>query len=198
MANYLCEAHGLLNDSFPWSFRMYMVSPDSEATVESTWHGSIKSMWNSAPFNALISSTNHFTGTSSSTLNASWKQTTKTTTDEDLPGTGVQSLPYECAHVVTWRTALANKMGHGRWYLPAMTTGALATGGYVLSTTAVTDIVGAVNIAIAAWAGALTPVILHRKTLTTDNVIKGDVPDGVYVQGRRADKRVPARTSLTF
>jgi hypothetical protein len=197
VANYLCTANFLLNDSFPASVGMKFISSDSEATVESTWHGSVKSAWNSAPFLALMPADTHFISTSTSTASASWKQTTKTTTDEDIPGGGGASLPYHDALIVTWRTNLASKAGHGRWYWPPLTTAAIATGGYVFSATAMTDAQTAFEIMTAAWSGALTPVLLHRKTLTTDNIIKADMPDQVAVQNRRADKRVPGRTTIT-
>jgi hypothetical protein len=197
MANYLCTAGGLLADSFPWSFRMYMVSADSEATVETNWHASVKAMWDEGSFIALIPATTHFTYTSSSTLNGSWKQTTKTTTDEDIVGTGGPALPFSSALILTWRTALASKKGHGRSYLPGLDVASLDTDGYFYKASTITAAVAAAQAMTGSWAGVLTPVILHRSTLTTDNIIKGDVPDNVPVQTRRADKRVPARSTFT-
>jgi hypothetical protein len=196
MANYLCEAHGLLADAFPWSFRMYMISSDSEATVETNWHASVKAAWDNASFLALIPASTHFTGTSSSTLDAAWKQTTKTSTDEDIVGTGGAALPFSSALIVTWRTALASKKGHGRSYWPGLDVSSLDTSGYFYKSTTLAAAVGAMNAMTGSWAGVLTPVILHRKTLTTDNITHGDIPDLVAVQTRRADKRVPIRSSL--
>jgi hypothetical protein len=68
----------------------------------------------------------------------------------------------------------------------------------VFSGAALTAAQTAFNLMIAAWTGALTPVLLDRAALTTINIIGGDMPDQVAVQNRRADKRVPARTALTF
>lgn len=197
MPNYISEAHGLLNDAFPWSFSMKFTSALSEASVESAWHSSIKAVWQHATFGAFIPATNHFTGTSTSTASATWKQTTKTSTDEDVVGAGGQALPYECAMILTWRTATANKHSHGRWYFPSLTTAALATNGWVFSSTAITDAVAAFEVMTGGWAGNLTPLLLDRKANTTQNIIRGDIPDGVYVQRRRADKRVPSRTTVT-
>lgn len=196
MANYLCVAGGLLADAFPWSWRMYFSSPDSEATVETNFHASVKAAWDNASFLALIPASTHFTFTSSSTLDASWKQTTKTTTDEDIVGTGGAALPFSSALIVTWRSALASKKGHGRSYWPGLDTAALDTDGYFYKASSVTAAVGAFNAMTGSWAGVLTPLIFHRKTLTSDNIIGGDVPDMCAVQTRRADKRVPIRSSL--
>jgi hypothetical protein len=197
VSNYRCEAHGLLDDAFPWSFRMYMVSADSEATVETNWHASVKAMWDDATFIAHIPATTHFTGTSSSTLNASWKQTTKTETNEDLVGTGGAALPFRASLILTWRTALASKKGHGRIYFPGLTVASLATDGYFYSSAATTAAKGAAQAMTGSWAGVLTPVLFHRSTLTSDNIIDGDIPDEVATQRRRADKRVPIRTTFT-
>lgn len=205
MPNYLHVAQGQIADAFPWSLRIYSVSSSSEAAAETTWSSGIAAMFNSTGFNGLLPSTVNVNSTYTSTMSASWKQTTKTTTSASLPGGATTSLPYHTAECVTWRTAQATRYGRGRWYLPPLSTGALATGGYYLSSTAVTDIVTAVNALLSACVGSLQFVVLHRTgtksgpgPLTTDNIVSGDVPDGFDVQRRRADKRVPARTSLTF
>jgi hypothetical protein len=122
-----------------------------------------------------------------------------------MVGTGAAGLPYQVAEVVTWRTASATKWGRGRWYLPPLTAAALATGGFVLSASTVTEIVDAVNAAIAAWVGTLNLQILHRKNTisgpladTLTPITGGDVSDKCVIQKRRADKLVPTRSELTF
>jgi len=205
MPNYLHNASGLIADTFPWSFRMYSTSAATESAAETSWSNAIDAMFTTEAFAAIVPETVELTGTYTSTMNADWKQTTKTSTDFSVVGTASTAQPNHRCEVVTWRTAQATRYGHGRWYLPCLATTALASGGYYLASAAVGDIVSAVNAAISAWTGTLQPVILHRKgtksgpgPLTTDNIISGDVPDGFDTQRRRADKRVPARTSLTF
>lgn len=198
MANYISQANFLLNDAFPASVGMKFISADSEATVESLWHGSVKDAWNTSSFLAFMPADTHFVSTSTSTATGTWHQSTKTVTNEDIPGGGGASLPYHDALIVTWRTAFANKHGHGRWYWPPLTSAALASGGYVFSAAALTAAQTAFNAMITAWTGALTPVLLDRPALTTLNITGGDMPDSVAVQTRRADKRVSARTALTF
>lgn len=197
MGNYLSEAHGLLNDAFPWSFSMKFTSALSEASVESAWHSSVKAMWDDTTFRALIPATNHFTGTSTSSVDTNWKQLTKTVTNEDIVGTGGAALPYECAMVITWRTVLANKHGHGRWYWPSLTAASLASTGWVFSNSTVVAAVAAAEIMTGGWAGSMTPLLRDRAHNTVQAITVGDIPDGVYVQRRRADKRVPARTLVT-
>jgi hypothetical protein len=107
--------------------------------------------------------------------------------------------------IVTWRSAQATKWGRGRWYLPAFGTTGLATGGYVLSAAAQSTLVTAVNAGLTVWIGTLQPQVLHRKNTLTGPladtltpIISGDVADKLVIQRRRADKRVPVRSTLTF
>lgn len=205
MPNYLLVASGQIGSAFPWSIRMYASSSGSEAAVETTWSSGIAAMFNSAGFNGLLPNTVNVNSTYTSTMDANWKQTTKTTTAAALTGGAAQSLPWHVCEVVTWRTSLATRYGRGRWYLPCMATGALATAGGKLSATAQTDIVTAVNALLAITVGSIQFLILHRRgtkgglaPLSTTPIVAGDVPDGLDTQRRRADKYVPTRTSLTF
>lgn len=198
MANYISQANFLLNDSFPASIGMKFTSADSEASVESIWHASIKDAWNTSAFLAFMPADTHFVSTSTSTATGTWKQSTKTTTNEDIAGGGGASLPYHDCQIITWRTAFANKHGHGRWYWPAPTSAAIASTGYLFSSAYLAAAVTAFNAMLTAWSAALTPVLLDVAALTTAPIIAADIPDGVAVQRRRADKRVEARTSLTF
>jgi len=82
----------------------------------------------------------------------------------------------------------------------------MATNGGFLSSTAVGDIVSAVNAFLGNAVATLNPVILHRRgnksgtlpALSTTPIIGGDVGDGFDTQRRRSDKRVEARQALTF
>lgn len=205
MPNYLHAAGGTLQGGFPWSISMVSTSSSAEAAAQTVWDNGVVAMWGSAAFNALVPAGTHLTYTSTSTANALFKQTTKTTTTHSTPGTAVQSLPYQVAEVVTWRSNLSTKYGHGRWFLPPLGPGALATAGVVLSATAVGDIVAAVNAGLAVWVASLNFQILHRKATlsgpgadTLTPISSGDVADKFVIQRRRGDKYVPIRTALTF
>jgi hypothetical protein len=162
-------------------------------------------MFGLAGFAALVPSTVEVTFTSTSTANAAFKQTTKTTTTHAIVGTGGAGLPYQVGEVVTWRSAQATKWGRARWYLPPMTAAALAAGGFVLAAASVTQIVDAVNAGLTNWVGTLNFQILHRKNtlsgpaaLTLTPISSGDVADKLVIQRRRADKLLPTRSALTF
>lgn len=205
MPNYLHTAGGTLEGGFPWSIGMVSTSTDGESAAQTVWDNGVVAMWNTAAFNALMPAGTILTYTQTSTANASFKQTTKTTNTHNTPGSATAGLPFQAAEVVTWRTAQATKWGRGRWYLPTIGTGALATAGFVLSATAVSDIVTAVNAGLTVWVASLNFQILHRKNTLTGPlantltpIASGDVSNKLVIQRRRADKYVPTRSVLTF
>lgn len=205
MPNYLHTAGGTLEGGFPWSIGMVSTSTDGESAAQTVWDNGVVAMWDTAAFNALMPAGTILTYTSTSTANAFFKQTTKTSTTHNTPGTATAGLPYQVGEVVTWDTAQATKWGRGRWYLPPIGVSALATAGFVLSATAVSDIVTAVNAGLTVWVASLNFQILHRKnTLTGPSantltpIASGTVSNKLVIQRRRGDKFVPTRTALTF
>lgn len=105
------------------------------------------------------------------------------------------SLPQEVALVVSLRTALANRSGRGRFYLPQPSENATTDTGR-LSGTAQTDIVAALDF---AWgnsnaAGEL-PVIYSRTNRTTQAITSFDVGDLFDVQTRRQNSLTQVRVS---
>lgn len=196
MPNYHHVAKGQLNAAYNWTVGLYTISALAEAAAEAAFHAAFKAMWNNAGFKALIPATNHWLSSTTYTMNSSWKATTATTTNEDIAGTGAQALPYECALLITWRTAQRNKSGVGRWYLPSPTTASLAVNGWTYLPASMTAFAAGATAMTSSWAGSLTPVILHRRTLTTDNIIHADMPDDVASERRRGHKRIPARTTV--
>ena len=205
MPNYLHQAGGTLEGGFPWSIGMVSSSSATEASAQTTWDAGIVAMWTLSGFAALVPAGTILTYTSTSTASATFKQTTKTTTTHNTAGTGAAGLPYQVAEVVRWETASATKWGRGRWYLPPMTAASLATAGFVLAAGSVTEIVDAVNAALADWAGVLNLQILHRKNTidgpaanTLTPITGGFVSNKCVIQKRRADKYVPTLSALTF
>lgn len=116
-----------------------------------------------------------------------------------LVGTSAgNALPAEVALVVSLRTALANRTGRGRFYLPQPAVNANDVDGNL--TTAAQDII--VDSLSAAWttsnAAGESPVVYSRtaratRTITTFNV--GDVFD---VQTRRTNNLTEVRQSATM
>lgn len=137
------------------------------------------------------------------------------TTGEITPATGQQqslretvtsvdgtnagnALPAEIALVVSLRTALANRSGRGRFYLPQPAFNAAdATG--LLTAAAQTDIVAALTFAWtnANGAGEL-PVVYSRTNRTTQAINSFNVGNLFDVQTRRQNSLVESRSSATM
>lgn len=205
MANYLHVAGGVIEGSFPWSIRIYSTSGATESVAQTNWNSGISAMFNSAAFFAFLPVGTNVTFSYTSTMDANWKQTTKTSSVLAINGAAVTALPPHTCEIVTFRSAKATKYGRARWYLPALGTACLAAGGNVLSATAVGNIVTAWNTGQGQWRGTLQFVVLHRRgaksgvpALSTDNLVSGDVPNTFAVQRRRTDKFVSTRQALTF
>lgn len=197
MAFYLHQANFILGGAFPASVGIKSTSALSEAAAEAAFHAGVKAAWNSAGLLPLMPTTTSFVSTTTSTATGTWHQSTKTTTNEVIAGTGAgASLPYHDAMVVEFVTAFADRHGHGRWYWPPLTGAALAAAGYNWSAATLTAAQTAFNAMLTAWRGSLTPVLLNRSALTTRNITGANISDMVAVQNRRADKRVPGRTAL--
>lgn len=205
MADYMHEASGTVG-SFAWKFTMKSTSTASEAAAETAWTTAIQAMFNTTSFNSLLGSNVALTETSTSTASADWHQTTKTLTTVSIAGAAADSLPYQIAAVVTLRSNLATKYGHGRWFLPPLAPAALDTAGLIWSAAATSAIVAAVNAAISAWGTTITPVILHRRAplsgavaaYSTTPITSGDVSNKPVIQKRRGDKFTVTRSALTF
>lgn len=204
MPNYLHQAGGTLSGGFPWSITMKSVSSSTESAAQTTWDAGVLAMWNLAAFNALMPAGTLLTYTSTSTANATFHQTTKTTTTHAIAGAAVQAQPFQVAMVLTWRSASATKYGRGRWYIPGFGTGGLAAAGYVLSAAAQTTLVNAINAGRVVWVASLSFQILHRKNTlngplanTLTPITGGDVSNKLVIQRRRADKFVPVRAAIT-
>jgi len=191
---YLHVAKGSLNSAYGWSVSIHSVSSVAEAAAEASFHAAFKTFWNAAGVRPLFAATNSWLTSTTYTLDSTGHVTTSTTTSESIAGTGTQSCPYECAILVTWRSAIKGKKGLGRWYLPAPATAALAVNGWTMLPANMTTLATAIAAMNTSWGGTLTPVLYHHSTHTTDNIIHADMPDGVYSQRRRGHKRIPARS----
>jgi hypothetical protein len=206
MTYFLCKAGGLLAGSFAWSIGSTAYSTNSEASVAASWDAAILGMWQLTAFAAFISEDTTLTYTSASTASATFKQTTKTTTDHNIAGTSTSPcVGYRTSMLVTFRSAYATRWGRGRWFLPGPADNALATTGYELSTAASTAVADAVDAFFTDLGPNVSLQILHRKgsldgTVAPNSVspvTAADTPNLFGTQRRRADKQIPTRISIS-
>lgn len=206
MAFYLAQASGLLGGTFPWSVNAVLSSTSSESAVATNFSAAFAAFFTESALAPYIPTTVTLTETSVSTASPTFKQTTKTTTPVSHAGTATGvAMPYFVSEIVTFRTASATRWGRGRWYLPPLAVGALATGGYSLLPAAQTALQAGMNAYFAAVGTNYTHVIVHKKATSggtrpadsSDPVVAADIPSTFSVQSRRGDKLVPSRLSVT-
>ena len=114
----------------------------------------------------------------------------------DLDGTDTgDALPGDVAIVVSLRTALANRRGRGRFYLPQPAALMLTATGKVDSA----QITALVNALGAAWSiynsGGHVPVVYSRASRSTQAIQSFNIGDLFDTQRRRENDITEARTS---
>lgn len=209
MANYRAVAQGLLGGTLPWSYHMGLQSSATESTVASDWNAATVALWNTATngLKNFMSADVTLTNTFATTLNAQFKQTTKTPDASGLPIAGTDanpSLPWNIAEVVTLRTNFAQKSGHGRIFLPPFAEDQVSS--HVIIAATITKMQTVFNTFFASLiAAGHVPYIYNARTLkdgTLPFTIKlctfYDISNKPAQQRRRVSKIVPTRTVGAF
>lgn len=114
------------------------------------------------------------------------------------PGTSVSAaLPPQCAVVCSMRTDLATRAGRGRFYMPAFAANALDAG--LLDATVQAEVATVVKEFLQSLVGSgYLPVIYHRTSRLTDDVLSCDVGNVFDTQRRRRSKLIETRVSNTL
>jgi|SRR5215471_16211837 len=203
MTNYRCQVNGLLGASLPWSFSTYWQSSSSESSVQGQWHSAIDTFFNGTTptgVKTLMNADVTVTETTTSTMSSTFHQTTLTPNTESIAGTDTHdSLPWQDAVVVTHRTALRNRSGHGRFYLPPFGNDTVVA--HILTSASQTIVRDAWQAVRNSMVGAgHTQIVLNKRPLkdgtaafTIKTVTGFDVPNKLGVQRRRISKVVPTR-----
>lgn len=116
-----------------------------------------------------------------------------------LVGTAVgSSLPPDVALVVSLRTALANRRGRGRFYLPALAAASLATDGKVAAAS-ITTLMAALGTAWGPYTTALDTVVIYSRVgRFTTPVTSFNIGNIFDTQRRRDNKIAETRTSTAM
>lgn len=174
--------------------------------VQTAWDTAFQAYWNTAGVLSGMPTTTVLGFTYTSTMTTQFKQSTKTVNTHAIAGTSASvALPNQTCFVATLRTALANKAGRGRWYLPApAVSGISATGNLYIAAWMTAAGTGLTALG-TALGGSVQLQVLHRKAtlsgqaaLTLTPVIAAcDASNKPAIQRRRGDKIVPTRTAWT-
>jgi hypothetical protein len=122
-------------------------------------------------------------------------QSTRVDTGVNIDGVVVGTpMPADVSLVVSLRTAIANRRGRGRFYLPQPATVNLTADGRVIA-----DLIADLGASLAAaWASYNTandrPVIYSRTGRSIQNITDFNVGDLFDTQRRRENKLLEART----
>lgn len=186
-----------LEGTFPgeaWSFGVYTESTLSLTAMQSQWMTGITNAWATwAPL--LCTDVEATRATTVEVDPATGRQLTGADDTRADAGTSTATcLPFQCAPVVSLRTATLNRRGRGRFYVPSLAVDQVAAGRMTTAAqTALAD--GAEDLLTGLTSAGGTVVIYHKDLGTTSVVTSLDVGDVIDTQRRRRNKLIEARTS---
>lgn len=188
----------VLRGTYPgeiWSFRLHSEGATSLAAAQTAWDDAITA-FGSVAYLATLCADVGFTETSTAELDvATGRQLTRVESPRTEVGTSVAAcLPFQCAPVVSFRTASATRAGRGRMYAPSPAVD--QQDGGRLTVGAQGALADAAQAMLAALSSAgLEPVLFSTTALTRRAITSLDVGDVIDTQRRRRNQLVEQRVS---
>lgn len=206
MALFRLRALGTITGE-SWNFGLHGTSNNAIGDVLSAWVEALTEAWSGnggsvAGLASLYDATTTLdTATVGELTMSSGQQTARQDQSIDLPGTAAgEPLPPQVSMVVSLQTAVANRAGRGRFYLPAPTVASVSA--HVIASATIAAVAAAAGALFAGLdAGTITPVIYHRTGSmagTVTNLTSARVGSVFDTQRRRRDKLIETYTSVAI
>lgn len=187
-----------LSGTFPgevWSFGLHTNGSLALAAAQSAWQTAVAAFF-SVDYSATLATTTVANEvTTAELVQATGKQSSKAADPVNFAGTSTaESLPFQCAPVVSLRSALATRAGRGRFYAPSLAVDQVNDGRMILAARDSLADSAAAMLSSLNDAG-LAPVLYSRTTHNTQQILRLDVGDVIDTQRRRRNKLIEVRTS---
>jgi hypothetical protein len=168
MVNYQLKVEGQLGGQRSWTIGWHCTATASATTVASTLDSAWNTLWTTATaglanfLNAEVTTVD----TVVSTMNSTWRQTSKIVTARALAGTNANpSLPWNSSVTITHLSGLNAKNGRGRIELPCLSNDNLTSHVYLDATLGhIATIFGTFFTSLSGLAG-FNPVVFNRRPL---------------------------------
>ena len=188
---------GVLAGGDRWMFTFWATSGSSIGTVHAAGVDFANAFWTTGGYGTHVGTA--VTLESVTTVNVDVltnKQSQRMDSSLSLAGTNATgSLPADCAIVVSLRTALANRSGRGRFYLPQPAIDQLDGSDGRIKAASVASILNSVSVGFGAYTPTATPVVYSRTLKATNPVVSFDIGNLFDTQRRRESSMLESRNS---
>lgn len=188
---------GTLPGGDSWMFTWWATSGQAIDTVHNAGVAWASAFFGAAPVGALFPATTTLTNvTTVQVTDATGKQTFRRDGALALAGSNATgALPGDVALVVSLRTALSNRSGRGRFYLPALAKDQVSSADGRVQATAVTALLGNLTTAWTTYVATAEPVIYSRTLKVTNPITRFDIGNLFDTQRRRESSMLETRVS---
>jgi len=188
----------VLQGTYPgevWTFGVHSEGSISLAAAQTAWANGVTAFASVAYLGDLCTDVQFLEITTAELDAGTGGQLSKVADPRSEAGTNVSGcLPFQCAPVVSLRTAMATRSGRGRFYAPSPAVD-VQDGGRLTPTAQGNLADAAEGLLGGLTAASLQPVLLNRTSLDTTPITSLDVGDVIDTQRRRRNKLVEGRTS---
>lgn len=188
---------GVLPGGDTWMFTWWATSGQSIDTVHNAGEAWASDFFGAGPVGALFPTTTTLTNvTTVQVTDADGKQTFRRDGGLALAGSNASgALPGDVALVVSLRTALSNRSGRGRFYLPGPAKDQVDSADGRVQATTVTALLAGLTTAWTNYVAVAQPVIYSRTKRSTTPVTSFDIGNLFDTQRRRESSMLETRVS---